>query len=92
MEIKSKKDYYKYIIKTNIKNNIKEIGNIYNLSIPKLYIIEATKIKANELPKYNSIKNSFYRVVNKSIHNDVDSLEDLDFESPYTKTKKNGKF
>ena len=73
----NQKDCNKYIIKTNIKNNIKETGNIYNLSIPKLYIKKATKTKANELPKYSSIKTPFYRVINKSIPNNIDSLENF---------------
>ena len=50
----------KIIIKTNLKNSIKEandIYNIYNISIPRLNLSEITKNKS-DIPKYTTIKSS----------------------------------
>ena len=46
----NEKECSKIIIKTNIKNLINETNNVYNLSVPKIYINEITKINLSNIP------------------------------------------
>ena len=61
----------KIIIKTNIKNLINGTNNVYNLSVPKLYINEITKINLSNIRQYSTVKSPLYRTLNKNIPEEV---------------------
>lgn len=85
------KDCSKYIFKTNLKNKIKGCPNIFNVSAKKLFVSELANNNDN-MPNFSTVKSTIYREINKKYPEEINSLNDLDFESSYTKTKTNEEF
>ena len=81
------KECSNYIFKTNLKNKIKGSPNIFNDSVKKLFVSELANNNDN-MPNFSTI----YREINKKYPEEINSLNDLDFKSSYTKTKTNEEF
>lgn len=52
-----------------------------------MYINLIINNKTNNLPKYSSIKSSIYREINKKLPDEINSLDELNYISPFTKKK-----
>ena len=46
----------------------------------------------DNMPKFSTVKSALYREINKKYPDEINSLNELDFESSYTKTKTNEEF
>ena len=88
------KECSKFLIKTNIKSSsIKKTPNIFDITASKLYINKITnEHKISNIPNFMTIKNSMYREINRKLPVEFNSLEELDYDTPFTKTKNNEKF
>ena len=86
------KECSKYILKSNIKDNIKATRNIFQCFSSKNVYKWINKNDLKNIPKFSSIKSSIYREIKKNLPKEINSLNELDLESPYTKTKNNKQF
>jgi hypothetical protein len=57
-----------------------------------MFINELTKNDLKNIQNFSTIKSSIYREINRNLPKEINSLEELDLESPYTKTKNNKQF
>ena len=57
-----------------------------------MFINELIINDLKNIPNFSTIKSFIYREINRNLHKEINSLEDLDLESPYTKTKNNKQF
>ena len=57
-----------------------------------MFINELTKNDLKNIPKFSTIKRSIYREINRNLPKQINLLDELDFESPYTQTKNNKQF
>ena len=49
-----------------------------------MYINELIKNDLKNIPNFSTIKSSIYREINKNLPKQINSLDELDLESPYT--------
>jgi hypothetical protein len=52
-----------------------------------MFINELTKNDLKNIPNFSTIKSSIYREINRNLPKEIKSLNELDLESPCTKTK-----
>ena len=57
-----------------------------------MFINELTKNDLKNIPKFSTIKSSIYREINRNLPKQINSLDELDLESPYTQTKNDKQF
>ena len=57
-----------------------------------MFINELTKNDLKNIPKFSTIKRSIYREINRNLPKQINLLDELDLESPYTQTKNDKQF